>query len=571
MTDEAMLKKILGKIDRRGYKAYKDLEGEYNFDFFTLFIDHVQSDPFAPPSRLRARVPAQRGGFPENLVNCTAERIAMEDYLSRCFNFALLQKTKTDKNSPKAIISIDCGKQEILERSSAVFEREHVEVRFSLGLPARGRTILGKQAEETLCRLLPDIVYSSLLWKNIDQEGARKHIYTYMVQECLRQQLAPKKLVAFIADGAILPRESGISTRPMHWEKAVPFESPKELSVMLEDHQGEKISGSGIPEGVTLIVGGGYHGKSTLLRGIEQGVYNHIPGDGQEMAVTRNTAFKIRAEDGRKVARVDISPFINDLPGGRSTKDFSSEDSSGSTSQAANIMEAIEVGTELLLIDEDTSATNFMIRDARMQALVAKEKEPITPFIDKVQMLYKKLDISTLLVIGGSGDYLDVADTVIMLDEYHPYLVTAKAKKVAGTYQTGRKDEGGGFFGSVKKRTPLPSTLDPQKVRKVKISSRGINSIQYGRENIDLSFIEQIVDPSQVRAIGDFIFFLVKQGYLDGNKNLEESLRLGFLELEKKGLDIISPYYGQHPGEYAKPRPLEVAAAINRLRTLRIK
>lgn len=571
MSDEALLQKKLGKIDRKGYKAYKDLEGEYNLGLGTIFIDHVQSDPFAPPSRLRARVPANKGGFPEELVTCYTERIAVEDFIARCFDSVIRQKTKVAKNTPKASITIDRGGQEILERSAAVFKEEYVEARFSVSLPARGRTILGKQAAEILCHILPDIIENSLLWKNIDREGAKEHIYANMAQTYLREQLVEKKLVAFIADDSILPRESGISNRPMPRDQALPFKSPEELAVFLEDHQGHKIRGSGIPEGVTLIAGGGYHGKSTLLRGVEQGIYNHIPGDGRELIVTRNNAYKIRAEDGRRVARVDISPFINNLPGEKSTEDFSSEDASGSTSQAANIMETIEIGTDLILIDEDTSATNFMIRDARMQKLVSKEKEPITPFIDNVQVLYKQLGISSLLVIGGSGDYLDVADTVILMEEYRPHLVTAKAKKIAQTYQTGRKNEGGGSVGSFKKRTPLPYSLDPQKGRKVKIAGRGIHGIQFGRDYIELSFVEQLVDPSQTRAIGDLIYYMVKSGYLDGEKSLVKSLQQVFLKLEEKGLDIISPFYGQHPGEYARPRLLEVAAAINRLRSLQIK
>lgn len=70
----------------------------------------------------------------------------------------------------------------------------------------------------------------------------------------------------------------------------------------------------GIPEGVTLIVGGGFHGKSTLLQALERGVYHHIAGDGREMVITRQDAVKVRAEDGRNIEKVNISAFINNLP-----------------------------------------------------------------------------------------------------------------------------------------------------------------------------------------------------------------------------------------------------------------
>ena len=198
------------------------------------------------------------------------------------------------------------------------------------------------------------------------------------------------------------------------------------------------IKGMGLPKGVSLIVGGGYHGKSTLLKAIEKGVYNHIRGDGREWVISSNNTVKIRAEDGRRIEKVDIKYFIDNLPGGEDTRQFSSVNASGSTSQAANIMEAIEIGSDLLLMDEDTSATNFMIRDAKMQALVAKEKEPITPFIDRIRSLYEKHEISTILVIGGAGDYLDVADQVVMLDAYQVYDVSARAKEVAKSIESNR-------------------------------------------------------------------------------------------------------------------------------------
>jgi len=574
VADINQLKKILSRIDGRGYKAYQDLKGSYQFPGFQLIIDHIQGDPYASPSRLRARVPMAKAQFPSDLYEVCENRIAIQDYLARCFNQAIQAQDKNRKakgsTGPSGQIYIDSGKQEILERSSIIVCQEFVEARFSMGLPARGRTILGRQAETMLCEDVPALVNASLFWKHIDQGKARKNVETNYVQENLREQLTQHNLVAFLANQSILPRESGISDRPMKSGEALPFQAPESLRVSLENPFGGQITGMGIPEGVTLIVGGGYHGKSTLLQAVERGIFNHIPGDGRELVVTRDDAVKIRSEDGRRVARVDISPFIGELPGGRDTRDFASDDASGSTSQAANIMEALEVGTHLLLMDEDTSATNFMIRDARMQSLVAKEREPITPFIDKVSSLYQDLSVSTLLVIGGSGDYFDVADTVIMMSDFHPEEVTEQAKKIARQYKTGRTEEGTISFGEIRMRVPDPKSFNPQKGKKNKIGARGAGNIQFGRENIDLSYLEQLVDPGQARAIGDLIYYLLKQGYMDGNKSLREALEQGYKDLGVKGLEVISPFFGQHPGEYAYPRPQEAAAAINRLRTLRI-
>ena len=170
-------------------------------------------------------------------------------------------------------------------------------------------------------------------------------------------------------------------------KNGIHFVSPSSMEVTLNLPNHGPLKGMGIPKGITLIVGGGYHGKSTLLEALELGVYNHIAGDGREYVITESDAVKIRAEDGRSIKSADISLFINDLPNGKDTCCFYTEDASGSTSQAANVMEAIETGSRLLLIDEDTSATNFMIRDELMQRVVKRSQEPITPFIERVQWL----------------------------------------------------------------------------------------------------------------------------------------------------------------------------------------
>ncbi|HOL18587.1 MAG TPA: ABC-ATPase domain-containing protein, partial [Bacillota bacterium] len=358
---------------------------------------------------------------------------------------------------------------------------------------------------------------------------------------------------------------------PLDPARAVPFKAPPALAVELACPHRGRVRGMSLPAGVTLIAGGGYHGKSTLLRALERGVYNHIPGDGREGVVTDPLALKIRAEDGRRVEKVDISPFIDDLPFGRSTRSFSTEEASGSTSQAANIIEGLEAGARVLLMDEDTSATNFMIRDRRMQLLVAKDKKPITPFVDRVRQLYRERGVSTILVIGGSGDYFDVADTVIVMESYLPREATAAARQIASRCPTGRRSEAGGAFGEVRHRVPLPGSIDPYKGQRVKISARDEENLLFGSEKIDLRCLEQIVDQSQVRAIGDLIFYALKEKIIDGKNSLAEIA--GRLEamIEQQGLAVISPYRGQPRGDYARPRPLELVAAINRLRTLEIR
>ncbi|SHM63863.1 Predicted ATPase of the ABC class [Caldanaerovirga acetigignens] len=568
MRTKEELKKIIARINGRGYKAYKEVQGDYDFGDFILYIDHVQGDPYAAPSRVRLRVDIKRAGFPAELFKTPVRTTALEDFLAREAAAVIRNLPRVKGTGGSGEIYIDKGGQEILKRTAVKVCHDYVEARLSVGLPAFGRRINGSGAETLLFSNLPQIAEKALLYQNIDAESVRKWIELAEDQEYLREELKKRRLVAFIADGSILPRESGISDRPMRGEKVVPFRSPESLKVSFELPNAGVVEGMGIPEGVTLIVGGGYHGKTTLLSALQRGVYNHIPGDGREFVVTVKDAVKIRAEDGRRVEKVDISPFIANLPDGQDTRKFSTENASGSTSQAANIMEAVEIGTSLLLLDEDTCATNFMIRDARMQKLVAKEKEPITPFIDRVRQLYEELGISTVLVMGGSGDYFDVADCVIKMQDYRPYDVTEEARRIAAEIKTDRRIE----------RTDGPIVVTPRVILKEglelrgkkKIKSRDVDTIQYGGEFIELDYVEQLVDRSQTSAVGEIIRYAVAK-YVDGKRTLREIVEMVFADIEKYGLDIISPFYGKHPGNLAMPRPQEVAAGLNRYRGLKVR
>lgn len=565
------LKKIISSIDRRGYKAYKHLKGRYDFGDFILYIDHVQGDPFASPSRLRARVTQHTAGFDQKLFSTKSGKIALQDYISREFDRSIKKECRGIRGTGKSgIITIDSGKQEILERTSCIINPEFVEVRFYAGLPARGRTVLGKVCLEMLSCEVPKIVVSSMLLKSLNEEEIIRHVKICEDQDHIRNILKEHKLVSFIKNGSILPRRSGISDSPLPASESVAFKSPPQLEITLEAPNEGKLTGMGIPRGVTIIIGGGFHGKTTLLKAVERGIYNHIPSDGREYCVTVDSAVKIRAEEGRNIQKVNISPFISNLPFGRDTVKFSTANASGSTSQAANIIEALECSAELLLLDEDTSATNFLIRDEIMQKIVPKHKEPITPFIDQVKNIYRNIGTSSILVMGGSGDYFEVADTVIMMDSYLPSLVTKKARKIIQDRKDLRTAETPGSFKPATRRIPLPSSINPYRGGRKKVRSRGLDNIIFGFHDIDLSSVEQIVDTSQVNAISDIIIYALGKKYLDGENTITAALDMAFKDIEKSGLDIISDFKGQHPGSYALPRKFEVAAALNRLRTLKV-
>ncbi len=569
LQTKANLQRLLYRIDGKGYPAYKDIRGRYDFEDFTLFVDHVQGDPFAAPSRLRVQLSMKKAGFPAETRAGCSRLVALRDYLARTFASACRSVSDRSRGSGKSgLIGMDLPGQEILERSSIIVTDDLVEARFVMGLPARGRRILGRQAAAMLCDELPKVVASALKYASLN----RKHLFTHLLvsedADHLRDQLPGLGLIAFVADGSILPRRSGVDDRPLHGDQVVPFRSPASLRVEISLPNAGPVTGMGIPAGVTLIVGGGYHGKSTLLSALERGVYNHLPGDGREFVVTDPTAVKIRAEDGRRVEGVDLRPFINNLPNQSNAAAFRTDNASGSTSQAANIMEALEVGARVLLLDEDTCATNLMIRDARMQALVEKSGEPITPFIDRVRQLAGEQGVSSVLVLGGSGDYFDVADTIIRMDAYLPQDVTSEAKAIAADHPTGRKSETTGPWPASASRIPLAQSLDPRKgKRAVNIKARALRAVLFGTEEIDMNAVAQLVDEGQVRAIGQALN-LARERFMQTDRNVADVVKAVMAEIAAHGLDALD---SRQTGDYVAFRPYELAAALNRLRTLRVK
>ncbi|MDV6012529.1 ABC-ATPase domain-containing protein [Haloechinothrix sp. LS1_15] len=543
----------LSRLDGKGYGQYRSLEGAWQADGYTVKLLKAQTDPFAPPSRVEVRVPADTAGFPERLWSNRVRARALADYILRTVG-RLLRDTG---------LSIDVGGQEVLDRSALRVRDGEVVVRLGLNLPGPRRRIDGAGARKALCEQLPRAIERGTRFQALDAADVEAFVDSVEDTDALRRMLPSLGLVAFVADGAMLARRSGTDDRPL--SEGVPFHSPESLRVPVELPNRGQVTGMGIGEGITLIVGGGFHGKSTLLRALERGVYDHVPGDGRELVVSRDSTVKIRAEDGRSVQRVDVSAFVGTLPNGADTSDFSTSNASGSTSQAATTVEAIEAGSRVLLIDEDTTATNMMIRDARMQALVAKGNEPLTPFIDLARPLSAEHGVSTVLAMGGSGDYLDVADRVIMMTAYEPHDVTAEAMRLRSG-EAERHTEADGFPG-VRHRVCIPDALARDSKGKRRIKQRGTDILVLGNDEIDLRAVEQIVDRSQVMGIGLALQYGVEKGLLDGKRTIADFLDLLDRELAERGADAI-----QHGflGDFAVPRRYEVAAALSRLRSLRV-
>ncbi|WIA16375.1 hypothetical protein OEZ85_013071 [Tetradesmus obliquus] len=598
LGDAQQLFATLNRLDGKGYKAYRDIQGAWQFSGFQLIVDHCQGDPYAAPSRLRVQMPATVAALPPELWSSKLRRIALGDWLARKLaaeanraSAAAAGQAQGWHGAKGGDVTVDLPGQHVLERTAVLVSTAgDVEARFTVGLPAQGRSIMGPWAGQILTQHLARAVQAALMYPALDGASIWRHITTVEDTEVLRAALPGLGLVGFVGDGAILPRKSGASDLPMPPSAGlVPFSSPASLAVEVAlPHRG-RVRGMGIKQGITLIAGGGFHGKSTLLQALEAGVYNKVPDDGRELVVMLPDAVKVSAEDGRRVEAVDISNFINNLPGGSSTVAFRSDDASGSTSQAANIQEALELGASVLLMDEDTCATNFMMRDARMAALVAPAKEPITPFSSRIALL-RAAGISTVLVMGGSGDYFEHADTVIVMDNYLPSDQTQAAHAIAAQHAAtmaavteaapaaaAAAAVGQPVRGGVKVTPRVPQCVyagGQNDYRGVKTHVRGLHHIQYGDQDIQLSAAEQLVDKSQTRAVADALKWLQaqlqrqqQQQQQQGGKTLLQWLNELDAAIEQQGLDVLAP---QLLGNLARPRRFEVAAAINRIRTLQM-
>ncbi|MCA9543129.1 MAG: ABC-ATPase domain-containing protein [Myxococcales bacterium] len=554
---DASLAEALRSLDGRGYPAYKALrDRDFPVDGATWRFVHVQGDPFASPSRLAIEVPSGRCPLePVDLADADSRR-AGADFLHRRLGRALERASQHAGSGKSGLLAMAKVSPQVLDRSGVVLRPDgSVRIVCWVGLPAGGRTIQGHGAARLLCEALPAALRDAL--DGLDEAALWAHVEAVEDQVDLRRALAERGLVAFVADGAVLPRRSGVDERPL--PGAVPFKAPASLAVTLQTSHSGALRGLGIPQGVTVIVGGGYHGKSTLLAALAASVYDHVPGDGRERCVTRAEAISIRAEDGRAVRGVDLRPFIGALPGGRDTARFVTDDASGSTSQAAATVEAVEAGATALLIDEDTAATNFMIRDARMRALVPPGAEPITPFIDRVRQLHAEHGVSTVLVVGGAGDYLDVADTVLRMTDYVAHDATAAAAQVAQAFPLGDaapKPPGPWPVGTP--RQIEPASLSLPEGRGGKIKADRVRGLRYGDDEIDLSAVGQLVEAGQTRALGDLLRELSRQPGPQPMAALLAAARQALIQ----GLDPAH-------GDRARPRLLELACAISRFRGLR--
>ena len=589
----------LHAIDGRSYAAYKAIVGRYRSPLgWVLYIDRIQPDPYAPPTAIRVVLPlaltgadARLTGFTPRLTGANetlteanepltvtnshltaspTRAVALRDYLARTLRELLKGQA----------ISIAPAGQEILERSSVNLHETwqddfstpafnapgpYLELRLRWSLPAFGREIAGRQAARNLNLDLARAVAGLDLRESELGAEAWKHCQVAEDHAALQEILVERGWVAFLADGANLARRSGVSQLPL--EGGIPLTAPETLAQTVQLPHAGVVRGTAIPAGVTVIAGGGYHGKSTLLNAIARGIYPHIPGDGRELVATVPEAMAVRAADGRAVTGVDLRPFISHLPGrDADPAQFTTANASGSTSQAASIMESLELWGQsaqaALLLDEDTCATNLLIRDQRMRALVSSEREPITPLVDRIRALHRERGISTLIVMGGSGDYLDVADQVLIMDSYRLVDATAQARQVCDSQP--RMDTSLPDF-------PLPAQRLPQRPEaKRRGPSRtralGTQRLVLDRHEVDVADVSGLVDEGQALAVAWALRALLER-HFDGRTSLSQALAQVAKRLDDVGLDALGE---AHPAFLVRPRLVDVGAAVNRLRSLQV-
>lgn len=597
MKQSQDLRRLLESIDHKSYPAYKSAQGLYDFGDYTLSIDHVQGDPFASPSKVSVAVSHQKAGYPAALFDQPWKKTAFEDYLVRQFGREIAQFNFKAKGSGKSgLMAISTPGPEILSRTACECSPKGITLRFQIGFPAFGRTINSGELIRILFDFLPRSVRNVLFYRSRNPKEVQAVAWLAEDQQFIREELKRLNLVSFVADGAVLARESGISSRPM--KGSVPFTSPESLRLTLDLPHHGKLSGMGIPRGITLIVGGGYHGKSTLLKALELGVYNHIAGDGREYVITDDTAMKLRAEDGRSINNVDISLFINDLPNKKNTKNFSTPDASGSTSQAAAVVEGLESGSKVFLIDEDTSATNFMVRDELMQQVISRDKEPITPFIERAKGLYEQGGVSTVMVAGSSGAYFYIADTIIQMDCYRPFDITERAKEACRQFgedptvhapafrlpSPGRRLIASGASAAVspgrKDSSAALSQYPPENAIPNRGRGRGHegrggreeriktkvhkDTLQVGKEEVDLRFVEQLIHSEQTAALAQMVRCCVSKD-LFSRFNIVQIVDQLWNQINREGLSSIGDTSYAAMG-LCLPRRQEIFACLNRYR-----
>ena len=552
-------------LNGKNYGLYKSLADKpWDFGDFALEFLHVQGDPYAPASRVVIKANLSMLGYAGEWGGEFERRLALSDFLYR--KLSRLVKEKYPEKD--AAIVFDTAGPEMLVRNSLWIDNGELRACLQVRLPGEGRKIQAEVAAEILTMVLPDLVSAGLYYNKSDESALQDYYRVLAERKAILAELETRGLCAFVPDGAVLPRASGLSEMPL--EGAVPFTAPEQMAVTL-NVCGREIRGMGIPKGITVITGGAFHGKSTLLQALTRAVYPHIPGDGREGIVIDESALRVGVEDGRSVRGTDLSQFVRDLPGGVSTKNFNTLSASGSTSEAANLLEAMEAGSRAFLIDEDSSAVNFLIRDVRVRKLLGDDREPLIPLTDRIREISAQ-GYSFILVAGACGDYLDLADNIVIMANYKAEcaknvsgVIASEAKQSTPAASSARP-----FVGYMQ---PLQKSVRPTSAveRQVKVKLSGDTLLQIGFLVSDTSRLNTLVDKQQRLGAGFVLLNLLQNAASNSESsdasNAGDSVAVTIQKLYEKIQNVGFRNLPQGMSrEMSLPRVVDIACVAFRLR-----
>jgi predicted ABC-class ATPase len=562
MIDKKEFIEIIEGIDGRSREEFAKLVGDFDFSRYVVKIGRLRPDGRSFP--LSVRVPQIIAGFPEEIFETPIRRMALEDYLIRNLATAIEEISSFDEEGVAyRNIEIATPGQKILPRTSMLVSDEYIETHLAVRLPLRDELIDGEKLEDIFFEELQELVVSTLIYCNLDYDELSSFLDIMEDAGRIRQLLASQGLISFVGEGSLLKREPFTDDVDLF---QAPLMIDEKLKTSIDVPNAGTVSGLGIKDGITLIIGDEYSGRCDLIAAISAGIYNHVPGDGREFVASMPDTVYISEEPGRSVQKVDISPFV--ISEDEGFAEFSSDAADGFESEAAALVENIEVGARILLFDESTSSPAFLAGDERIGGLISGGDPRTVPLAARARQLTE--EIGAALVVAGNRNisaFIPVADTILLIEDYTVSDITEQAKAL-GIAEIKVEESTRGFQELAdRKRWVVPSSIDPSLGKEdAHIVAYEKQLLEFGRNLIDLSVIEQLADSDQTRTIGQVLYYL-KLRYLGESNSLNSLLDYVDRDLSTEGLACLSPEFRS---DLARPRRYEIAAALNRLPSFRV-
>jgi len=559
MKDKLEFYNILKEVDGREPVDLTRLLGDYDFNRYVVKITQAPQGTDEIQLPVVVRVTHSVAGFPEKLLSSPIRRTALEDFLTRKLSAAIESQATFDASgTARRRIILPRPGQKILPRSTIQITDEFTDIRLAMLIPTQRGRIDGIALQSVFFDDLPMIVQEALLYCNMDSTEVESFVGLMEDADDIRQSLAQRGLVGFVGSGAMIDRAPGTDVPSYESERTLVIDPALQISFDTPHHG--SISGVGITSGVTLILGDMFSGRIELMQALASGIYNHIPGDGREYIVTMPDTVYIASEPGRSVHRVDLGCFLAE-------QDYSSISAGPYHSQAASLIEALEVGARVIIMDESDSCPGFFGGDDRVQSLLG-EREGIASLASRARQLAQELGVST--IIGGHAavaSFIPIADTILSIKDGVITNITKEAKASLSSIPEPSVPPYDFTQLIETARWVIPSSIDASVGRMdgvIHVEDTG--TVTFGRYTIRLGITHQVADIQQTLTLGLIIEY-ARQRYLDKPRPLRELLDLVERDLSTEGLEQITR---EVRGDLARPRRYEIAAALNRLPSLRV-